>query len=65
MGHPGVAAASLTTILAQGRRRTLYVASTKLFGLKLSNPKEISWIVAIFFLALSLLLPSRLLLLVI
>jgi hypothetical protein len=39
--------------------------TTKLFGLKFSNPKETSWIVGIFFLALSPLLPSRLLVLVI
>jgi hypothetical protein len=40
----------------------LYVVTTKSFGLKFSNPKETSWIVAIFLLPLSLLLPSRLLL---
>jgi hypothetical protein len=48
--------------LAKAGRGTLYVVTTKSFGLKFSNPKETSWIVAIFFLALSLLLPSRLLL---
>jgi hypothetical protein len=40
------------------------VVTTKLFGLALPNLKESSWIVVIFFLALSLLQPSRSLLLV-
>jgi hypothetical protein len=50
---------------AKPGEETLYVVTTKLFGLSLSDPKEASWIVVVFFLALSLFLPSRLLLLVI
>jgi hypothetical protein len=37
----------------------MYAIATQLFGVESSNPKERSWIVAIFFLALSLLLLSR------